>query len=907
MKRILSILLCLSLLAACMPRLCAAAAQVEGWSAYADDFTGWTVCADGISGAYDEVASSYLSRDCLTDVKNFVLEADICGDAQSSPYLSVLNNVIELGGNNGSGDQVYVKIADDAKGWMNATGTRVHVKLMRVDGGELMIRLEGAGNDTPAIYTAAVRSKDSSIKFGVYRGRITVENLLVRAPEADDEADFAVEKLAPPDPSSYNQNVNTISPDTYFEYDAQAAWQLGQSDTQGLYLLSEPTQSEAVAVYVREKLPVGWLVNCAIAPEQGGQGEVVLMDAAQSIAVRVGVAYADGVLRLYAQTAPDGDQTVLAELPAAEYTDRCLNLRLQQSQQDTISLSVLGDAGYQTGCILDLPQGTAQTLSLAGVTARGSAVRFENFRVGSVASETDYEALAKQTYANLMKNYLDTENDRLYQVFWGYINGTVTNTGKTVSFGGGSVWEMAVMLMALDTYASTLPRDGSEYREVAQIIANSVMLMTQVYPENMFTTAAETPNWAMDDAGWNTIFLLLGYHYSTFLGNDADAALCLRYAKALFNSCYDVFYKSDAGGLVYSTTNNGVDLYGSTTALAGYFLDKLDPDEQIHTRYLQIYDAIEDYLRRPDGLYWINSEEATTRDYGAAPYSIREAGSVTYLNGNLAMTVLNTLLGNTEKARETIAGILRYETYDNGAFLNDRDAWNNTFFLGLFVRFVMSDPELNDGRLDRALSSTVSMILQNACFDDGYYGASWSGPREPSSIGYTEDYPVEERNRWGRGLINDGLNIGSAPQQIMTSATTAHVLLAAALNRQCGLSGAKLSALSVNGQQLWPVFNPDIRQYTLLGTSDAAVTIEFAADNGAVVTVNGAVVTDRFTAAGGRVELCVTSGDGKSSTTYVLQLGDAPQKADYTMYVCIGVIVLCAAAVAVALVPRKKK
>ncbi len=907
MKRVISAVLALALLLVCMPVFGASAAELAGWKAYADDFSGWTVREDSISGAYDEVVSSYLGRDCLTDVKNFVLEADIRGDAQSSPYLQVLNNVIELGGNGGNGNQIYVKVADDSKGWMNAEGTKVHVKLMRLDGGELLIRLVGAGSDTPAIYSAAVRSKDNTVKFGVYRGRITVENLTVRAPEAGDAEDFVVEKLTPPDPESYNQNVKELSADTCFEFGEAGAWTCGQNDTQGIYLRAAAADAAATAVYVREKLPVGWQVNCAITPAQSGESAVLLLDADRNAQVRVGAAYTSGNVRLFVQTADSDTQTVLAEFAVTESQDKTFHFLLEQVQKTQLSVSVIGDAGYQSCTVVSVSQETMQALSFAGVTAQGDAVEFENFRVGSGADATDYAALAKQTYENLMKNYLDTEKNRLYQVFWGYKNGDVTNTGKTVSFGGGSVWEMAVMLMALNTYADTLPESSDAYREVAQIIANSVNMMMQVYPENMFTTAAETPNWAMDDAGWNTIFLLLGYRYSSFLGKDDDAAQCLRYAKALFNSCYDVFWKEDAGGLVYSTTNNGVDLYGSTTALAGYFLDRIEPDEQIRARYLDIYNAIETYLRRPDGLYWINSEEALTRNYAANPYGIGEAGSVTYLNGNIAMTVLNTLLGHTEQAQQTISGILRYETYANGAFLNDRDSWNDTFFLGLFVRVVMSDATLNDGRLDRALSSTVAMILENACFDDGYYGASWSGPKEPSSMGYTEEYPVEERNRWGRGLINDGLNIGSTPQQIMTSASTAHVLLAAALHRQCGLSGAKLSALSVNGQQLWPVFNPDILHYELIGTADGTMTIEFTADNGAVVTANGEVVTDSFISSGGRVELCVTSGDGTESTTYVLTLGEARQTGSYTMYLCIGVMVLCAVAVGVALLPRRKK
>jgi hypothetical protein len=98
--------------------------------------------------------------------------------------------------------------------------------------------------------------------------------------------------------------------------------------------------------------------------------------------------------------------------------------------------------------------------------------------------------------------------------------------------------------------------------------------------------------------------LLLGYYYNRELGYKSASAKCLKYAKGLFNSSYDTFYTTELGGLAYTAKKEDVSLYGATMALAGYYLNRIEPDSKIEKRYLDIYNGIEKVLRRPDGLYW---------------------------------------------------------------------------------------------------------------------------------------------------------------------------------------------------------------------------------------------------------------------------------------------------------------
>lgn len=929
MKKMLCMSLILALLLTFLPATVFADGFADsGWTAWENNYSGWTLEDGKIGGVFSDMTSNWLRNVCIEDVKNFVLEVDITGSNVSSPYIKVLNNVIDLNGNGGTGDQVYVKVADQGQKWMDADGARVHVKVLRVNGGEMQVKLTGAGNDRPQIYNAPVRSKDATVEIGLYRGVVTVENFTVGVPDADDIAEFEVPKVEPPDPDTYNHNVVDIQTDKPFEFkgngawNEETAWTWGQNEQEGIWLLSDSNDGpDAGAVYVQEKLGDQWFANCAVTfifPTNGdvGLAQLRLMqkDKVDRIVLNVEHTQSSGAWKFTLQERQNDVWVTLWESESTALKDTTCNLRLDRVSNTELKLSVVGDKGYTASASVTVTEDTVNNISYFGVLVKKSAARFTNFRVGATQIERNYTALAQETYQNLLKNFLDSEKNRLFPVTWGFHNGQVTNTGKTASFeGAGSVWEHTVMLMALDTYAQSLEQDSEEYMTVARIITNTVKMLTDYYPENMITTAAVTPNWAMDDTGWTTMCLLLGYHYNKVLGNNEDSALCYRYAKKLFHSAYDTFYNADLGGLCYTPEKTGLDLYAATLALAGYYINLIQSDEKVQSQFEDIYNGLENLQRRPDGLYWMGVNEKGT---GSAdnPYGIREGGSCTYIGGNMAMAVLNMLLGNEEKAYETVLGITRFESYNNGAFMNDRDAWNNTFFLGMFVREVMGKG-IADGHTDRALYATVTMILKNACFDDGYYGASWSGPKEPSSLGYPSqgDYSTDGRNYWGVQYNNNGLNIGSTPQQIMTSATTAHVLLAAALNQKHDNTGADILGLSVEGQTMWPVFNPDILAYSTSSDLQETVTVHLDVAPNAVVRVNGETITGKtFTSRGGTVEIKVTSGDGKNTKTYHLNLGKEllPEKTAHaldTNTILAIVLVAVVAVAAVVIVAELKK
>ena len=597
--------------------------------------------------------------------------------------------------------------------------------------------------------------------------------------------------------ADYNTLVIPLDTEENFEFCGTGTWRentgwtSGVSQQDGIWMESASSDgSNAQAVYVTEKLSENWYTSMTFQPisnENGGRTvcRTTFLDADRNPVMLVSIEFlTDSKQVKFSWQVADNDgwHDLLSAGDWVSVEDDVFTVTLEKKSETDISLAITGSS-YQLSAEQTLDRAVMASISRVGVATERSCVRITHFTVDAKTQQRDLTALAQQTYQNLLTNYLDTENNRIYPVRWGFRNGDLTNTGKTVQISdAGEVWESTVMLMALDTYAQTLDKHSEEWEAIAHIIANTVDMFLSGYSRKQLTTAAAAPNYAMDDCGWNVMCLLLGYYYNKELGNPQTAVVCYNYAKDLFNSTYETFYSTQMGGLSYTTKQEDVSLYGATMALAGYYLNQIQPDAQVQQRYTDIYNGIEQVLRRPDGLYWCHVD-GKGADGTNRPYDINEAGSVSYIGGNMAMAVLNSLLGHTDKVEQTVLGILRYETYQNGAFMNDRDAWNNTFFLGMFVREVIQKDIVGD-IAQRALNATVSLVLQNACFDDGYYSASWRGPREPSSLGYPSEgnYTTEGRNNWGKGYNNDGLNIGSTPNQIMTSATTAHVFFAAALS-----------------------------------------------------------------------------------------------------------------------------
>ena len=264
---------------------------------------------------------------------------------------------------------------------------------------------------------------------------------------------------------------------------------------------------------------------------------------------------------------------------------------------------------------------------------------------------------------------------------------------------------------------------------------------------------------ACDDSGWDALYYLVLYRHS----GDRDA---LARARGLVDNALRRWGDNElGGGLWYNNDRNKKSLYAVGVVTAALKIAQATADPALKDQALGCYRWMEAQLLRPDGLYWADREREGPVGR-REPEHITEAGSVTFLAGNMAMGVLHARLYRLggekvylERALRT-ADALAAKLTVHGIYLDDRDAWSNGTFAGDWAQEVLSLPGMPD-RHKELLRRTADSIYRTARTSQGYYGGSWSGPPEgPGSAWCIK---------------------GSRPQQITTSASSVNLIAAAAL------------------------------------------------------------------------------------------------------------------------------
>ncbi|MCL2884484.1 MAG: hypothetical protein FWF49_03235, partial [Oscillospiraceae bacterium] len=150
-------------------------------------------------------------------------------------------------------------------------------------------------------------------------------------------------------------------------------------------------------------------------------------------------------------------------------------------------------------------------------------------------------------------------------------------------------------------------------------------------------------------------------------------------------------------------------------------------------RAIQIYQALVQYHGRGDGLYWCDvTTDANRTPVGSdRPYYINEAGSFSFIGGNMAMAVLGARLYNMtgdatylSQAVRTVNAITAVEN-NKGVLLDDRDGWTDGQFVYMYASEALTLPGVAQSNREVLLNTAVS-IMNNA-HSGQYYKADWSG------------------------------------------------------------------------------------------------------------------------------------------------------------------------------------
>jgi len=164
MKKLISVLLALTLVLGLATVASAASMADSGWWDDDGQYDGWTLNDDGsmtmINGNGSGKNDNRIGHG-IEDPDNFEITVVVDSETNSRPVIKLFGLIIALNAEHGNGNQFFVKNMD-ANGnwnnfdWLNATECVVTVKLVRANGGNLQVTVTGKDNATPITMDMAI-------------------------------------------------------------------------------------------------------------------------------------------------------------------------------------------------------------------------------------------------------------------------------------------------------------------------------------------------------------------------------------------------------------------------------------------------------------------------------------------------------------------------------------------------------------------------------------------------------------------------------------------------------------------------------------------------------------------------------------------------------------------------------
>ncbi len=362
--------------------------------------------------------------------------------------------------------------------------------------------------------------------------------------------------------------------------------------------------------------------------------------------------------------------------------------------------------------------------------------------------KTDYAQMAVTGMNNLIKNFwVSGEGIR---PTWGGIHVPEEYQDKR-----GQLWERGMMIFPM----YHLYQFNNDPDLHSKLLFEAERLKNK-YEESILTQAGHYYNTALDDCAWNAMMYMMFYDLT-------GDTWYVNVAKSLINSSIIRWTDPADGALYYSDSKTIKSLYTAGLVLAMLEIYDVTGEQEWLDKAIFHYGWMISLLERSDGLYWTDADSSGPLGK-EDPSRINEASSVTFLAGNQAMCIISKRLYDIKKdetyltriKKTTLALATVYNK--NGIYLNDRDAWTNGAFMSDFAKFIAANPELVYTNADLLMATARSIVAKDVTAD-GYYGGSWQGPTGKGS-------------KWTDG--------GAVPEQIMTSGSTVHVLVAAAILNQ---------------------------------------------------------------------------------------------------------------------------
>lgn len=543
-------------------------------------------------------------------------------------------------------------------------------------------------------------------------------------------------------------------------------WTAAPSENGGV-MLTAPQEMEASAWQTDCVLGASWELAVSIYPMEDGTARIILGNDANEIKAAACVVFSAGTATLQIQTPRSSDWKTVATGEAVNIQpDQPVKLMVRHEEDSLWLTAQLYQAEKQKAELIneEIPQRTFLAISTGGVGTDGTGVTFSEFSWQAVEKQETvvdqllktmqpgdpgfYQCLAEIAIEDIVKNFWlgDAPEGQIVPTWDGY-------PGENLPDNRGGLWEAAMLHFGI--YDAWVVTGEDDYLE---LLKSEAQFLRSNFSESELENPSGNQLWASDDCAWVAMFCLNCYQVT------GDTWFVDRAAN-LLDKVVARWYDEELNGIYYRDGSDFMSLYEVGIALNWLRLWEITGEQRFYDLALRSYEGMHDRLgqNRDDGLYYCEANVKWPRGEKTA---IGEAGSTSFLSGNLGMAALSAkfykLTGNQEyldRMYKTNEGLLNVYVTDKGVLINDRDAWTNGTFAAFYVTEVLSMPDTE--AMQTVIQDTALSIALNARTEDGYYGGSWNGPAEGNG------------SAWYK--------IGSTPQQSKTTGSTVLMITAAAL------------------------------------------------------------------------------------------------------------------------------
>lgn len=384
-------------------------------------------------------------------------------------------------------------------------------------------------------------------------------------------------------------------------------------------------------------------------------------------------------------------------------------------------------------------------------------------------TENRIQAMAKEAFDNLMKNYWSDEKNYFVDPYKEFGRDTLSDI----------LWAYTQLMLSLETYGLT-----AKEKLVFDRIDKEINAFYNNHDDEWLLYTGGNNNPAMDDAAWSSMAFMMHYRYT---GNEKSLEMSHQMIKRAYAHWVDV--KGMEYGIWYRFNENnpeGNDTHFKSLYSGGLMLSELEyykltkgtdkEDKELHELTKTLYNWAVENLHRVGTKVW-NGKEYTVNDrlYFCDLYEWTDTGRINPVNidnfmgsgtcalfANTSMAVIHKRFWEEtgdkmylDRAVDLANAICESEYFNkNGVLWNDRDAWTDCAFMGFFAREVLPLPGVKE-EMPRLLMTTASSIMHKEYFEGGFYGSDWEGG-----------------DRWVRAKV-----FGS-PYVMDNCATSAHILFA---------------------------------------------------------------------------------------------------------------------------------